>query len=107
MAKHFKVTQVRSTIACTASQIRTMEALGLRGRHKSILINDHPANRGQIMKVQHLVEVEVLNGAAPVKAKPASPKKKAPAEVVASAKSSRSAAPQKATAKPATKEARS
>lgn len=83
MAKHFKVTQLRSTIACTATQIRTMEALGLRGIRKSILVNDHPANRGQIMKVQHLVEVEVLNGAAPVKAKPASPKKKTSTEVVA------------------------
>lgn len=59
MAKSFKVTQKRSLIGCTKSQRATMEALGLRGRHKSIVVADNAANRGQIMKVQHLVEVEV------------------------------------------------
>lgn len=59
MAKTFKVTQKRSLIGCTASQRATMVALGLRGRHKSVVKTDTPANRGQIMKVQHLVEVEV------------------------------------------------
>lgn len=92
MAKHFKITQRRSLIGCTESQRRTMEALGLRGRHKSILINDHPANRGQILKVQHLVEVEVLTGAAPVKAAatPAAPKAPAKKAATKAAKEQRS-----------------
>lgn len=59
MAKQFLVTQKRSLIACSKTQRLTMQALGLRGRHKSVVIADNAANRGQIMKVQHLVEVEV------------------------------------------------
>ncbi len=62
MAKTFLVTQTRSLIGCTDSQRRTMEALGLRGRHKSVTKTDTPANRGQILKVQHLVQVAVQNG---------------------------------------------
>jgi large subunit ribosomal protein L30 len=59
MSKKFVVTQKRSLIACSQTQRRTMEALGLRGRHKSVVIADNAANRGQIMKVQHLVDVAV------------------------------------------------
>jgi len=59
MAKTFVITQKRSLIGCTKSQRATMEALGLRGRHKSVTISDNPANRGQVMKVQHLVDVKV------------------------------------------------
>ena len=59
MAKTFLVTQKRSLIGCNQSQRATMVALGLRGRHKSVVIQDNAANRGQIMKVQHLVEVKV------------------------------------------------
>ncbi|MBX2995844.1 MAG: 50S ribosomal protein L30 [Bdellovibrionaceae bacterium] len=59
MAKTFIITQKRSLIGCTKSQRATMEALGLRGRHKSVKLADNPANRGQVMKVQHLVEVKV------------------------------------------------
>lgn len=75
MAKTFLVTQTRSLIGCTDSQRRTMEALGLRGRHKSVVKTDTPANRGQILKVQHLVTVEVQTGGA---APAATPKKAAP-----------------------------
>ncbi|PWU13786.1 MAG: 50S ribosomal protein L30 [Bdellovibrio sp.] len=59
MAKSFLVTQKRSLIGCTQSQRATMKVLGLRGRHKSVVVSDNPANRGQILKVQHLVEVKV------------------------------------------------
>ena len=57
--KTFVLTQKRSLIACTKSQRATMEALGLRGRHKSVTKADNAANRGQIMKIQHLVDVHV------------------------------------------------
>ncbi len=60
MAKVFKVTLKRSLIACTASQRETVRCLGLSKRHQSVEIQDNPANRGQILKVQHLVDVEVL-----------------------------------------------
>lgn len=59
MAKSFKVTQIRSTIGCPQTQRDTMKAMGLRGIRKSIVMADNPANRGQILKVQHLVDVEV------------------------------------------------
>jgi len=57
--KEFVVTQKRSLIACSHTQRATMKALGMRGRHKSVVIQDNPANRGQILKIQHLVEVAV------------------------------------------------
>ncbi len=59
MAKTFLVTQIRSVSGCSKSQIATLTALGLRGRHKSVVVADNAANRGQVMKVQHLVEVKV------------------------------------------------
>ena len=60
MAKTFKVTLKRSLIGCTQTQRETISCLGLSKRHHSANVNDTPANRGQIMKVQHLVEVEVV-----------------------------------------------
>jgi len=59
MTKKFIVTQKRSLIGCSDTQRKTMVALGLRGRHKSVTVADNAANRGQIMKVQHLVDVAV------------------------------------------------
>jgi len=59
MAKKFVVTLVKSPIGCTQSQRRTIEALGLRKRQHSVEVADNPANRGQILKVQHLVDVKV------------------------------------------------
>lgn len=59
MSKKFVVTQLRSLSGCTKSQRATIAALGLRGRHKSVVLADNPANRGQVMKIQHLVEVKV------------------------------------------------
>jgi len=56
--KKFKVTLVRGLSRKTESQIRTLEALGLKKRLSSVIVNDTPANRGQILKVQHLVRVE-------------------------------------------------
>lgn len=59
MKKKFMITQTKSLIGCTKSQRATMAALGLRGRHKSIIVEDNSANRGQIRKVQHLVELQI------------------------------------------------
>jgi large subunit ribosomal protein L30 len=59
MAKTFVVTQLRGLSRASKSQRATLTALGLRGRHKSVTIADNAANRGQIMKVQHLIQVEV------------------------------------------------
>lgn len=59
MAKSFLVTQVRSLAGCTQSQRATLRALGLTRRAQTVAVADNPANRGQVLKIQHLVEVKV------------------------------------------------
>lgn len=59
MAKTFKVTLRRSVIGCTQSQKETVRCLGLRKIGHVVAVNDTPANRGQIYKVQHLLDVQV------------------------------------------------
>lgn len=59
MAKKFKVTQIKSLIGCTVTQKETMRCLGLRRIGHTVSVNDTPANRGQIYKIQHLLDVQV------------------------------------------------
>jgi len=59
MAKSFRVKLRRSLIGCTKSQKDTVRCLGLRKRESVAVVADNPANRGQILKVQHLIDVEV------------------------------------------------
>jgi large subunit ribosomal protein L30 len=59
MAKTFQVKQIRSTIGCTVTQKETMRCLGLRRIGHTVSVNDTPANRGQIFKIQHLLTVQV------------------------------------------------
>ncbi len=59
MIKTFRITLKRSLIGCTQTQRATVEALGLRKRHQTVKLADNPANRGQIFKVQHLLDVQV------------------------------------------------
>ena len=59
MAKTFVVTLKRSLICCTQDQKDTVRCIGLKKIRQSVVVNDTPANRGQIMKVQHLVDVAV------------------------------------------------
>jgi large subunit ribosomal protein L30 len=58
MAKQFRVTLKRSLIGCTQSQIDTVRCIGLRRIRHSTVVNDTPAMRGQITKVQHLIDVK-------------------------------------------------
>lgn len=53
-----KVTQRRSGIGRTQRQRATLRGLGLTRLHQSRLLEDTPAVRGMINKVQHLVDVE-------------------------------------------------
>ena len=57
MAKSFRVKLVRSVIGCTQDQRATVRCLGLRKCGQEVKLADNPANRGQIFKVQHLLEV--------------------------------------------------
>ena len=53
-----KVTQIGSPIGRTKDQRRTLQGLGLDKLHRSRELEDTPAVRGMISKVQHLVRVE-------------------------------------------------
>lgn len=59
MAKTFEIKLKRSTIGCSPTQIRTAHALGLRKINQVVTKTDTPANRGQLYKIQHLVEITV------------------------------------------------
>lgn len=58
--KKFKVTLVKSLIGCTKDQKDTARCLGLKKTNQSSVVLDNPANRGQIFKIQHLLNVEVM-----------------------------------------------
>lgn len=58
--KKFKVTMTKGLSRTSKTQRLTLTALGLKGRHSQVVLSDNQANRGQIMKVQHLVTVEVV-----------------------------------------------
>ena len=58
MALKLKVTQVKSGIGRPSTQRKTLEGLGLRGPHRSVILTDTVAVRGMIRKVSHLVTVE-------------------------------------------------
>jgi large subunit ribosomal protein L30 len=55
--KMLKVTQVRSIIGYDRKQREVVRGLGLRRIGHSVEVIDHPAMRGMIHKVRHLVVV--------------------------------------------------
>ena len=57
MAK-IKITQTVSKIHTTERQKRTLEALGLRKVHASVIVEATPQILGMVAKVQHLVTTE-------------------------------------------------
>jgi len=63
MALKLKVTLVRSPIHREQSQKDTVRGLGLRRMHHTRVLEDSPAIRGMILKVQHLVSVEPADDA--------------------------------------------
>ncbi|MDD9995166.1 MAG: 50S ribosomal protein L30 [Dehalococcoidia bacterium] len=52
------ITLVRSVIGNKADQKRTVESLGLRRLHQTVVHADTPSIRGMVHKVRHLVAVE-------------------------------------------------
>ena len=56
--KTIKVTQLGSPIGRQAVQRETLKGLGLNKRHRTKELEDTPAVRGMIKRVQHLVRVE-------------------------------------------------
>ena len=59
MEKKFKVILKKSLISCSESQRKTVKALGLSKVNSVKIINDTPATRGQLYKIQHLLSIEV------------------------------------------------
>jgi large subunit ribosomal protein L30 len=57
-----KVVQRKSGIGRPERQRATLRGLGLTKLHKEKILEDTPAIRGMIKKVEHLVEWEVVNG---------------------------------------------
>jgi large subunit ribosomal protein L30 len=56
--KTLKVTLVRSPIACKRAHQQTVRGLGLRRLHQTIELEDTPAIRGMIRKVDYMVRLE-------------------------------------------------
>ncbi|MFQ5823427.1 MAG: 50S ribosomal protein L30 [bacterium] len=58
--KRIKITLIKSIIGRNYKQKRTIEALGLKRLHHTVIHNDTPQIRGMITKVNHLVTVEIV-----------------------------------------------
>jgi large subunit ribosomal protein L30 len=56
--RRVKVTLVRSTTGYNKSQAKVVQGLGLRRIGHTVEVVDHPAMRGMLHKVRHLVRVE-------------------------------------------------
>ena len=54
---NLRIRQVRSGSGHSARLKRTLEALGLRHHQDEVVHADHPALRGMLYRVRHLVEV--------------------------------------------------
>jgi large subunit ribosomal protein L30 len=52
-----RIEQVRSGIGRPATERRTLEALGLKHHQDVVVQTDHPALRGMLYQVRHLIEV--------------------------------------------------
>jgi large subunit ribosomal protein L30 len=59
-----QVRQVRSAIGRPAREKRTLEALGLAHHQATVVQPDHPAVRGMLYRVRHLVEVTAVTAGA-------------------------------------------
>jgi len=59
MAKTFRVRLKRSLIGTTQKQQAAVRCLGLRKINQEVVVKDSPAMRGQIHRIQHLLDVKV------------------------------------------------
>jgi len=57
-----RITQVRSGSGHSARMKRTLEALGFKHHQDVVVHADHPALRGMLQQVRHLVEVTAATG---------------------------------------------
>ena len=57
MAKMVRITLTKSPIGAKPEHRKTVEALGLKKMHQSVVLQDTPLLRGAVKKVEHLVTV--------------------------------------------------
>ena len=57
--KSFKLRLIKSTIGCTKKQKETVRCLGLKKIGSEKVFIDTPSLRGKILKVHHLLDVQV------------------------------------------------
>jgi large subunit ribosomal protein L30 len=57
MSKHLRLVQRKSTFGQPEAQRKVLAGLGLRGIHKSVVVENTPSFRGMIKKVIHLVDI--------------------------------------------------
>jgi large subunit ribosomal protein L30 len=62
MAKQLQITLVRSLIGRPENQRATVNTLGLRKLHQTVVHNDSPAIRGMVNTVPHLLKVSEIEG---------------------------------------------
>ncbi len=55
-----KITLVKSTIGASPKHQRTVQAMGLKKTHSSVVQQDNAAIRGMIHQISHLVKVEEI-----------------------------------------------
>lgn len=60
MSKQFEIKLKKSLIGCKPTQIKTVNALGLKKINQTVMVADNSANRGQLIKVQHLLEINII-----------------------------------------------
>ena len=60
MAGELKVTLVKSTIGALPKHRKTVQALGLRKLHSSVVRQNNAATLGMVNQVKHLVKVEEI-----------------------------------------------
>ncbi|MEE4310941.1 MAG: 50S ribosomal protein L30 [candidate division KSB1 bacterium] len=59
--KQIKITLTKSPIGYNQKQRSTVDALGIRKMHQSVVHNDTPQIRGMIEKISHLVTIEEVS----------------------------------------------
>lgn len=59
MAKQFRVKLIKGLRGTTQQQREAVRCLGLKRLQSEVVVKDDPAMRGQIYKIQHLLQVTV------------------------------------------------
>ena len=66
MSTHIWIKQIKGQAGKPADQKQTLQGLGLKRIGDERALRDNPAIRGMALKVQHLIEIQVRAGEAPL-----------------------------------------